>query len=177
MDLRKTKTLRAIREAFYELRKQKHLETITVTELCRTAEISKATFYLHYRDIYDLSQKLQMQAISSVFAKIDDPMLALTNPLLFTHSFMEAIKTERARIRILFSDTQAGALPISIVDHLKESIYAHAPHLRQNSKISVYLTYTIMGSYYACMESGNQSEYMETLKILEEIQKMLPTFI
>ena len=51
MDLRKKKTLRAIRQAFYDLRKQKKLEAITVTELCRSAEISKAAFYLHYRDI------------------------------------------------------------------------------------------------------------------------------
>lgn len=69
MDLRKKKTLRAIRQAFYDLRKQKKLEAITVTELCRSAEISKAAFYLHYRDIYDLSEKLQAEVIESVDRK------------------------------------------------------------------------------------------------------------
>ena len=64
MDLRQKKTLRAITQAFYALRKQKKLEAITVTELCAQAEISKATFYLHYRDIFDLSEKLQMYIIN-----------------------------------------------------------------------------------------------------------------
>lgn len=177
MDLRKKKTLRAIRESFFELRKRKRLESITVTELCRIAEISKAAFYLHYRDIYDLSEKLQTESIESVFSKIDDPMLALSNPILFTHTFMEAVEAERDRINILFSDSQAGALPTSIVSHLKENIFARSPQLRQNPEVSVYLTYTIMGSYYACIESGTQLEYLETLKILEKIQKMVPTFI
>lgn len=177
MDLRKMKTLRAIRESFFELRKRKRLESITVTELCQIAEISKAAFYLHYRDIYDLSEKLQTESIESIFSRIEDPMLSLSNPILFTHTFMEAVETERDRINILFSDSQAGALPASIVSHLKENIFARSPQLRQNPEISVYLTYTIMGSYYACIESGTQLEYLETLKILEKIQQMVPTFI
>ena len=54
MDLREKKTLRAIRTAFLQLRGQRPLEKITVKELCELAEISKATFYIHYRDLYDL---------------------------------------------------------------------------------------------------------------------------
>ena len=129
MDLRKKKTLRAIRESFFELRKRKRLESITVTELCRIAQISKAAFYLHYRDIYDLSEKLQAEVIESVFEKIDDPMQILTAPLLFTQTFINAVETESDQVNILFSDTQAGALPTSIASHLKEHIYARAPHV------------------------------------------------
>ena len=32
-------------------------------ELAELAEISKATFYLHYHDIYDLSSKMQKEVI------------------------------------------------------------------------------------------------------------------
>lgn len=51
MDLRKMKIRTAIREAFIQLRRDKNLEQITVKELSEMAQISKATFYLHYRDI------------------------------------------------------------------------------------------------------------------------------
>jgi len=61
MDLREKKTLRAIRTAFLQLRGQRPLEKITVKELCELAEISKATFYIHYRDLYDLSERLQKE--------------------------------------------------------------------------------------------------------------------
>jgi len=175
MDLRKKKTLRAIREAFYALRKQKRLESITVTELCRIAEISKAAFYLHFRDIYDLSEKLQSEVIEAVFSKIEDPMLILTDPVIFTSSFLAALEADKNRVSILFSDAQAGALPMRIVSHLKEQIYEKYSQHQNNPAIPIYLTYTIMGSYYACMENSNQLDYRQVLKILEAIQPTLPT--
>ena len=77
-------------------------------------------------------------------------------------------------LNILFSDTQAGTLPTSIVSHLKEHIYAHAPQHRNNPIIPIYLTYWIMGSYYACMANSNQLDYRQVLKILEDIQPAPP---
>lgn len=170
MDLRQKKTLRAITQSFYALRKQKKLEAITVTELCARAEISKATFYLHYRDIFDLSEQLQNQVIASIFSKIEDPMKILTDSVGFIQScVLAAVEDESERINILFSDTQAGALPIHILQYLKAHIFAHAPQLRNDPKIQVLLTYHVMGSYYACMENPNQIGYKEVLKILETI--------
>lgn len=67
MDLRMKKTLAAIRNAFIELRSHKPLEKITIKELTEKAEISKATFYLHYQDVYDLSSSIQEEVIDEVF--------------------------------------------------------------------------------------------------------------
>ena len=169
MDLRQKKTLRAITESFYELRKQKKLETITVTELCKHAEISKATFYLHYRDIFDLSEQLQKQVVESIFSKMEDPMKILTDSVGFMQSCVQAVEQESARINILFSDTQAGALPLHILQYLKEHIFAGSPELRNDPRIQVLLTYHVMGSYYACMENPGQIGYKQVLKILETI--------
>ena len=169
MDLRQKKTLRAIEQAFYALRKQKKLEAITVTELCRNAEISKATFYLHYRDIFDLSGKMQDNVIEAVFSKLEDPMEILTDHTAFMTSFVRAVEQESERVKIVFSDSQSGTLPVRIVHYLKEQIFAKAPHLREDPKVQVFLTYFIMGGYYTCMESG-ESDYMKILKILETIQ-------
>ena len=55
MDLRIQKTRNSIINAFLELRSRKPIEKITVTELAELAVINKATFYKHYKDIYDLS--------------------------------------------------------------------------------------------------------------------------
>ena len=169
MDLRQKKTLRAIGQAFYALRKQKKLEAITVTELCKNAEISKATFYLHYKDIFDLSEKLQDEIIKTIFAKLENPMEILTNSRRFMQTFVQAVEQESERIRILFSDSQAGALPVQILQHLKEYIYTHAPQLRNDPKIQVYLTYHVMGGYYACMERPEGLGYKQIFEILEKI--------
>lgn len=69
-DLRIRKTKRAIYHAFSELIKEKTLDKITVTALASRAEINKATFYLHYRDIYDLYQDALQEHLKEVAQKI-----------------------------------------------------------------------------------------------------------
>ena len=59
MDLRIEKTEKGIRNAFIELRSSKPLEKITIKELCEHAYINKSTFYSHYKDIYDLSERME----------------------------------------------------------------------------------------------------------------------
>ena len=172
MDLRQKKTLRAIAQSFYALRAQKKLESITVTELCKHAEISKATFYLHYRDIFDLSEQMQNEVIESIFSQMEDPMGIFTDSG-FIRSCVQAVERESERINVIFSDTQAGALPVRILQYLKQEIFSRAPQLRDNPRVQVLLTYHVMGSYYACMEDQNRVGYKQILKILEEIPLFL----
>ena len=174
MDLRKMKTLQAIREAFLTLRRQKDLEAITVTELVALANISKATFYLHYRDIYDLSKQLQQEVLKSVISQLNDPMDVLNNPKRFQHSFMVAVESVVDLLNTLFSGSQAGALPEQILKGLKEYIYSTMPELKNDPEVRVFLTYHIMGSYFAYMENSNQLGVEKCLRILEELQ---PAFL
>lgn len=70
MDLRIQKTKAAIKKAFLELRRKKPIEKITVTELSRLAEINKATFYLHYSDIYSLAEEIEDEVIDDILSDI-----------------------------------------------------------------------------------------------------------
>ena len=79
MDMRIEKTRRSIINAFLQLRAQKPLEKITVKELSALAEINKATFYLHYRDIYELSESLDRDVVRSVLHGIVHPEIILTD--------------------------------------------------------------------------------------------------
>lgn len=173
MDLRKKKTLRAIKAAFYALRETKNVEQISVTELTRKAEISKATFYLHYHDIFDLSEKLKEEVIRSVMSRLEDPMELLTDSVSFMEKLVAALEAERETVLLLFSGTQAAALPISLEASLKEYIFAHAPHLRTDARVNVYLTYHIQGGYYAYMENVDTLGRPQVIAMIEEIQNKL----
>lgn len=69
-DLRVIKTKRAIHDAFLSLLRTKPLAKISVTELARIAEINKGTFYLHYRDIYDLYHVLLCEELDQIAEEI-----------------------------------------------------------------------------------------------------------
>ncbi|MDE6626302.1 MAG: TetR/AcrR family transcriptional regulator [Lachnospiraceae bacterium] len=71
-DRRVRKTKKAIQDAFCEMSKDKKLNEITIKELCARADINKSTFYLHYRDIYDLANSIQEILIQDVCAIIEE---------------------------------------------------------------------------------------------------------
>ena len=53
-DKRSQRTQRLIKRVFMALLKEKPIEQITVTELCRIADINRSTFYQYYGDIYSI---------------------------------------------------------------------------------------------------------------------------
>ena len=106
MDLRMKKTLAAIRNAFIELRSHKPLEKITIKELTEKAEISKATFYLHYQDVYDLSSSIQEEVIDEVFSNIENPETILSDTEGFTRTLFYATSASKALIDIVFASWQ-----------------------------------------------------------------------
>lgn len=53
-DLRIVKTNEALRSALLSLLKQKPLESISISELCREAKVNRGTFYLHYENVIAL---------------------------------------------------------------------------------------------------------------------------
>ena len=152
MDLREKKTKRNIRNAFIKLRAHKPLERISVKELAELAEISKATFYLHYRDIYDLSNQLQKEVIKDVLASLEQPDLFLTDTPAFTSALFYAFYAQHSLIEILFSDSQSSVLPLSIEKELKNYIFEHIPSARENARFNILLTYQILGGFHVYMQ-------------------------
>lgn len=53
-DKRITKTKRSLKKALISMLSKEDFEHISITELCRRAEISRITFYSHYSDKYAL---------------------------------------------------------------------------------------------------------------------------
>lgn len=174
MDLRKQKTRKAIQQTFMQLRVTKDLEQITVKELSDLAQISKATFYLHYRDIYDLSEHLQQDAIQNVFAHIKSPLSVLDNLSQFIQELTYAIEKENAIVSTLFSGSQAAALPISLEVQIKKYIFEQYPNLKNDARINVQLSYHIQGGYFAYMENMRELGSGQALSIIADIQKELP---
>ena len=103
MDLRERKTRRSIREAFLELLETKPLERITVKELAARAEISKATFYLHYHSVFDLSEALQRELVDDVVTHILAECDPLTGSTDLVVELFEAFDERRELVDLLFS--------------------------------------------------------------------------
>ena len=169
MDQRKLKTRQAIEEAFLLLRKDNSLEQISVTELSRLARISKATFYLHYRDIFDLSEKLQKTAIRQVLDQIHISIAVLDHWPEFAEEIMR-IMDHNAALSVLFSGAQMATVPILLEDQIRGRILEQSPELKENSELSIRLTYHIQGSYHAYLRHAHHTDIRKILDIIDDIQ-------
>ena len=157
MDLRVKKTKKNIKEAFYQLRKKKPIEKISVKELSEAAVINKATFYLHYKDVYDLSDKLENELISSIIDSVKkyDLRLGKTEFKLFAENLSREIVAHSKEIGILFSGYDNNKFINHLEDKIKEYIFMSFPNIPNNNEINIIFTLFIQGSYQAHIRNPN----------------------
>lgn len=65
-DARVRYTQMMIRSSFLKLLKEKPVSRITVKEICELSEINRATFYHHYKDPYDLLERLEAELLQNL---------------------------------------------------------------------------------------------------------------
>lgn len=63
-DARVRYTRMVIRQSFFQLLKEKPVSKITVREICDRSEINRATFYKHYKDPFDLLEKIEEEMLA-----------------------------------------------------------------------------------------------------------------
>ncbi|MCD9024755.1 TetR/AcrR family transcriptional regulator [Cohnella silvisoli] len=71
-DPRILRTRQLIRDAFIDLLEEIELEKITVNRIAERATINRVTFYLHYRDIPDMLEKMADDMVNEIQAIYKD---------------------------------------------------------------------------------------------------------
>jgi AcrR family transcriptional regulator len=59
-------TRMVLRESLMDLMKTKAISDISIKEICAAADISRSTFYAHYKDQYDLLKKIEEETLATV---------------------------------------------------------------------------------------------------------------
>lgn len=61
VDRRVRKTKRQLRLALTKLLQEKPIKDITVREIADMVDINRGTFYLHYKDVYDMLEQVEAE--------------------------------------------------------------------------------------------------------------------
>ncbi len=145
MDIRKLKTQSAIKQEFFKLLKYKKLEEISVTEICKNALIGRMTFYLHYKDIYDLQKSLEneiLKNLKEIFNKKENnATLTLTTRIKLTIDYLYDNEEE---FKLLFTNNSVNKLASYSATIFLEEFYAN--NKTNYGKIEVsFVAYGIVG--------------------------------
>ncbi|MDE6036481.1 MAG: TetR/AcrR family transcriptional regulator [Ruminococcus sp.] len=172
MNLRVEKTKRNIINAFLGLRSRKPIEKITIKEIAEIAQINKATFYLHYHDIYDLTETLEKEVIQSALNNIEHPESVFKDSKLFTKELTISIFANEPLIRILFEGNRSNQFIELFEKGITELIKKSYPEYNPSPERKMILTFLIYGGYYTYLkycDSGVEA----VLKIIEKCSSAL----
>ncbi len=176
MDLRVKKTTKSIKDAFFELRRKKIIEKISVKELSELAMINKATFYLHYRDIYDLSDRLKSELVDSIIHEVNiiNPITSKANFKLFMETLSRVVISRMDEINVLFSGFNNNLFVNHLEKSLKTFLFSNYPSFRNNIENNLLISFIIQGMYHTFVRNAsiNRDTLIEktidmTLYILE----------
>lgn len=85
-DRRIRKTRAALKKALTTLMQQKQVKDISVRELTDLADVNRGTFYLHYKDVFDLLEQSEddiLEELHETIAQYDEEAMKQNPTLMF----------------------------------------------------------------------------------------------
>lgn len=146
-DLRVQKTKRALRTALLELMKEKPIDLITTTELCKRAEVNRNTFYAHYSSPFLLLQTIEDEYIAVVMEIVNETLEdADHGPML--ERICESMNENRELTSILLSENGnrnylnrfIGVMHSHVID-----FWAKGPYDLNSDDLEILYYYTTFG--------------------------------
>ncbi len=103
MDRRVKYTKSIIKDTFLNLLGEKDINSITVTEVCKIADINRATFYRYYDDCYHLLRVIEEEFMEELTNS--SPMINLPDESVyeFTYGVLKVFENNKKLIRLLFN--------------------------------------------------------------------------
>jgi AcrR family transcriptional regulator len=98
-------------QSFTDLIRSKPLEEVTVHEICASCGINRSSFYLHFKDIYDLLDKMERElARQTTMLFIDKPGQTISESFM---RFFEFVFERREFYRVYFKNANRSSHLVS----------------------------------------------------------------
>lgn len=95
-------TKKVIKESLIELLKTREIHQVTVTDICKKADINRGTFYTHYKDAFDLFQSMEDELFHQILKYIKEIPIEEYNSLLLL-KVLELIKEIKICAKFYFA--------------------------------------------------------------------------
>ncbi|WP_343348655.1 TetR/AcrR family transcriptional regulator [Terrisporobacter petrolearius] len=155
-------TKKIIKDSLLDLLESKKIHQVTVTDLCKNANINRGTFYTHYKDAYDLLQSMEDEFFNQILGYIEETPLEDYKDILLLNA-LKLIKENKELCKILFCH--------HIENNLMDRIFllarkAEIDKLISSSKVDdVFLDYFIkynVGGVFSVVQTWLENDLNES---------------
>ncbi|MCD2256508.1 TetR/AcrR family transcriptional regulator [Lactobacillus sp. CC-MHH1034] len=171
-------TKAAIKEAFLTLLSAKTLSKITVTEICKRADINRGTFYQYYTDPYALYHELEDEIIAEL-----KPILRKTTSTeieQWLHSFINILLQQKVMMQHILADYPNSRVIQVIFDQVHDfAITQFSERFKETDQrlLEYYFTYFVSGTIGTLLQwlsDGKQTTTAEITRVLAALFEMTP---
>lgn len=173
-DRRVRKTRKLMVDALAKLLAEKPLNNITVREIADMADINRGTFYLHYKDVFDMVDKIQAELFEKFNSIITDYMPTADSKRLFPllEKLFELLAENANLARALVSKHGDAAFINKLKNVVREKCLADMPnpgneHSKEFEYFFSYISSGCTGLCHAWLE-GDMTETPAEMAILAE---------
>lgn len=134
IDRRILRTKRMIRDALAKLMVEKGFDELTVIDIIELADINRGTFYLHYRDKYDLLEKCEAEIIEDI-KKVRSDMLknkeyrfnmsTSEEPSPYMIKLLDCVKEHAEFMQILLGPKGDPAFQVKLKEEMRANMEKH----------------------------------------------------
>ncbi|MEO6177127.1 MAG: TetR/AcrR family transcriptional regulator [Flavobacterium circumlabens] len=105
-DRRVRYTKMILRESMLDLLKNKSLNQISITELCKAADVNRNTFYKHYNTTYEIIREME----DEIFNALMDSIKNMDNVNDIILASCRTLERDKKMSVIIFSETDSSSL-------------------------------------------------------------------
>lgn len=174
-DKRSVKTNRAIHEAFFLLLEKKMLSQITVAEISRKAEIGRGTFYLHYKDVYDLYAHIKEKLYEDLVSLFDMayPSNIPANLVALTDNITEYIANQKRIFVLMIQYKHEGNILEKLKQIFKKKVVEEAmrivPEVKDNKDYEMGEAIFIVAGVIGVLEEWLKGDLVASQKEISSI--------
>ncbi|MCM3763379.1 TetR/AcrR family transcriptional regulator [Neobacillus niacini] len=190
-DKRVARTKRVIRDALTQLMEEKGFEGITVRDLTEKAQINRGTFYLHYRDKYDLLEQSEeeiLKGIAAITENIDpvDAMAYTSNdePFPIILKLFEFFQEHAEFLKVILGANGNASFQVKLKSFIKKIFYSKLVTKLNKEGIQVpveillaYLSSAHLGVVQHWLETGMEKSPREITLILTKMTLLGPGYV
>ncbi|WP_040535492.1 TetR/AcrR family transcriptional regulator [Schleiferilactobacillus shenzhenensis] len=170
-------TRRQLKEALIRLLEHQPLAAITVTELCREADVNRGTFYLHYA------------SPAALFASIEQELVDTVRPLIHSGTatidqwlppILEVIQSEETATLIIIRNIHASPLLQAVLAPVKEETlaqYRELYHETDPAVLDYYYEFFFSGAVRVVtkwLASGAQESPQTIARVIQNAIRQTP---